>query len=139
MGLLAALVAVIAAVQLAGTWQATTANLWQRLGPSSYALGAVAACLAISAAARAATERRYAEVLLVGGLVLAITGGFAHVDWLTHSQLPTLWSGAAARSMLIVQLATGFGAVVAAVMLLEARAAATAPTGDPNRVVAASR
>ncbi len=121
---LAVIVAVIATVQLVGTWQATTATLLQRVGPSSYALAAVVAGLAIAVTASAHVndpDNRYAEILLLGGVVLGITGGLAHIDWLTHSQLPTIWNAGAARAMLIVQLATGVGAVVAAVMLLEAR------------------
>ncbi len=115
----------VALVQLAGTWQATTANLWQRLGPSAYALGAAAAGVAIARTALLRSDRRYPEMLLLGGVVLAITGGFAHVDWLTHSQLPTVWNAGVVRALLVVQLAAGMGAVIAAVMLLEARVTAS--------------
>jgi hypothetical protein len=121
MAALALLIAVLAALQLTGTWQATTADLLQRIGPSVYAVGAVIAGIAIALAVAADSERHYPEILLMGGVALAITGGLAHLDWLTHSQLPTVWNAGMARSLLIAQLVAGVGATVAGITLLEAR------------------
>jgi hypothetical protein len=114
--------AVGAAAQVTGTWEATTGSLWQRVGPSAYAVGAVAGALAIAWIVGERDDRRYAEVLIVGGIVLAIAGGLAHIDWLTHSQLPSAWNPAVARALLIAQLDVGAGAAIAGVMLLEASA-----------------
>ncbi|HEY1741484.1 MAG TPA: hypothetical protein VGI86_22410, partial [Acidimicrobiia bacterium] len=46
MAALALVVAVLAALQVAGTWQATTADLLQRIGPSAYSVGAIIAGIA---------------------------------------------------------------------------------------------
>jgi hypothetical protein len=127
MSVIALVVAVGAATQLVGTWRATTATLWQRLGPSSYAILAVVAAVMIAASARSRDRARYPEALLLGGVVLAVTGGLAHIDWLTHSQLPTALAPALARGFLIAQLATGVGSAIAGVILLEARAREEAP------------
>ncbi|HEY1738336.1 MAG TPA: hypothetical protein VGI86_06490 [Acidimicrobiia bacterium] len=121
MAALALVVAGMAALQLTGTWQATTADLLQRIGPSAYAVGAVIAGVAIALTVALGSERRYPEILLLGGVVLAITGGLAHIDWLTHSQLPSVWNAGVARVFLIAQLVTGLGAAAAGVTLLEAR------------------
>ena len=121
MAAIALVIAALSALQLSGTWQATTADLLQRIGPSAYAVGAIVAGIAIVPTVALGSERHYPEVLLIGGVALAITGGLAHVDWLTHSQLPTVWNAGVARTLLIAQLVTGIGAAVAGVTLLEAR------------------
>ncbi len=122
MSFIALAAAAAAAVQLTGTWRATTATVWQRLGPSAYATAAIAAAGTIAVRSRARDRGRYAEALLVGGVVLAITGGLSHFDWLTHSQLPTVWRATTAQALLIVQLTTGIAATIAAVFVLEPEA-----------------
>jgi len=100
-----------------GVWGATSGALSTKLAASVYSLAAIG--IAVGAVAWLATARDPYDatpLVLVGGLFLAVAGGFADLTTLTHSQLPTTLSPGLARAAVAVALGLGTGITVAAAL-----------------------
>lgn len=103
---------------IAGTWGATTASGLSQLASSLYSLGGVALCVI----ALVWTARRglyaAAPLVLLAGLFVAIAGGLADVNALSHSQLPTNSPHWLARLEVTLALGLGTGVAIVAGLLL---------------------
>jgi len=126
-----AVLVVVEAVHVGGTWAASTRPTGARLSAAVYSfagilLGAVAAV----ALARRRDPYDMSPLALVAAVVLTVVG-VSDIATLSHSQLPTTLSGTSARLVVATVIGVGVGAVVTAAWRLRRPEPAVATTGDP--------
>jgi hypothetical protein len=116
---------VLAVLQLVGELRFGTTSVAARLGPFTYdASAALAAFVLAWVVWRYREAARTAPALLFGGIVIAVAAGFAHVDWLTHSYLPSAWSRGAAQNIVGFEIGAGVALAVAGIHHLRRSTAA---------------
>jgi hypothetical protein len=114
-----ALAMVTAALELVGSWGATTSSAATKLGAAVYAMGGVV----IGAGALAWLVRRRdpydaTPAVLVAGIFVAVASGLANLASLNHSQLPSTLPAGLVRLQVVVSVGLGMGLVLAAALRL---------------------
>ena len=82
--------------------QASTEPWKQQLGATLYSLGTMLSAGAIVVVALGHRRSLTAPVELLAGVAILVCGGFARIDWLTHSQLPSSMSFGFATTFVIL-------------------------------------
>ncbi len=96
-----------ALVQLYGQYHESSLSFTRQLGTTAYSVGTFAAAFAIVVVALLRPSAFSAPALLLSGVTMAVCGGFARIDWLTHSQIPSALSYPFGTSLVMATLVVG--------------------------------
>lgn len=113
--LLATGLAGLFAAQLAAEWASSSESLSSRLGVFAYGTMAVAAALVAAAAASRRSIAAAAPIVLFCAVAILVCAGLTNIDWLSHSQLPTVLPTAVAQAIVGAAIVGGLGLALIAI------------------------
>ncbi len=103
------------AAQLAAEWASSNESFSSRLGVFAYgAMAIAAACIAAVAASRRSIAA-VAPIVLFCAVAILVCGGLTNIDWLSHSQLPTVLPTAVAQAIVGAAIVGGLGLALLAI------------------------
>jgi hypothetical protein len=134
-------IAVVAeAIHVVGSWQATTASLWSKMGTSVYSFGGIAfGLVALVLLVRRRDAYDATPAALLAGLVLALTGGLADLPSFARSQLASTLPDTLTRLVVMLALGLGAGVAIAAALRLRRPEAGHRPAAHTRRPPARAR